>query len=269
MAFVKATIKDLEIIKEISNNTIKKDFPQFYPTEIVDYFLSINNEENIKENIELGNVYLYMKENVAIATATITNNLIEKFYVRLGYQNQGNGTRFMGFLESEVSKNYEKVIVHSTSSSYGLYAKRGYHIKDNGKVFLPMGAIFAYQVMEKGLKVPLVKGINLNNRSFVLSVNTINGDVTNNTYFYFYQENDVIWANYSGGDVKRGFYLGKIKDDNTLKYRFIHIFKDGSMKSGNCEGEIEISSDGSLIIYEKWVSYDNKTNGRSILKEKK
>lgn len=267
MPFRKAEIEDFDVIKKIVIDTINEIFPLFYPKNIVAYYLDLNTDEILKEQINLGNFYLYIVDEEAIAAASINVNHIEKFYVLRKYQNKGYGNKFMDYLESQVSKNYDSVTSIVTSSSYGMHDRRGYKIIENKKIRLKTGEILAFQLAKKELKIPLMKGINLNNRTFKISANTKNGHVSNDTYFYFTQEKNMIKATYSGGDIKEGLYLGIIDDSGKLSYRYEHLTKDSKLTSGKCEAEIEISDRGKIIIYEKWFLFETNETGRSILVE--
>lgn len=55
--------------------------------------------------------------------------------------------------------------------------------------------------------------INYNGIIFTPQSNTENGEVIEETVFRYFQENDLFWAEYGGGDVLKGHIVGTV-DEN-------------------------------------------------------
>lgn len=129
---------------------------------------------------------------------------------------------------------------------------------------------------EKNLKIAYEKGknlfvfeekkISLDNRYFVAIENSQNGEVSENTVFSYHQKENVIWAEYSGGKIKKGFLVGTIDSENHLNFTYQHLNIDDELKSGKCISEPEILKDGRLRFHEKWQWYSGQS-GESVIEE--
>jgi hypothetical protein len=51
--------------------------------------------------------------------------------------------------------------------------------------------------------------VNLNDRKFTPAYNSINGEVSEKTVFHYHQDGNMIWAEYSGGQIIKGTLMGK------------------------------------------------------------
>lgn len=74
-----------------------------------------------------------------------------------------------------------------------------------------------------------ISSIDLNNRVFVSIANTSNGEVSDDTIFHYFQQDNTIWGKYAGGEIERGTLIGKFR---------IYIFdctkKQPCLKSKDC-----------------------------------
>lgn len=87
MSIRQATLKDLCIIKKISEVTITEIYPHYYPKGAVDFFLSHHNEVNILKDINMNHVFLCLDaEQNAVGTVTIKANEICRLFVLPSYQ---------------------------------------------------------------------------------------------------------------------------------------------------------------------------------------
>ncbi len=55
--------------------------------------------------------------------------------------------------------------------------------------------------------------INYDNKTFRSVSNTDNGEVSGDTVFEYHQDGDLVWAEYSGGEIVRGNLIAKILED--------------------------------------------------------
>ncbi len=109
--------------------------------------------------------------------------------------------------------------------------------------------------------------INLHNKKFKALNNSANGEVSDATVFHYYQENEMVWANYSGGDILKGFLIGKRKGE-TLEFTYQHLNKGLEIMTGKCHSEIEMGSDNKILLHEKWEwTCRDFSKGSSELKE--
>lgn len=110
--------------------------------------------------------------------------------------------------------------------------------------------------------------INYNNRRFVSISNTPNGEVDSATYFDYYQEDDVVWATYSGGNIVRGHLIATVKADSSLDMRYHHVNSAGDLMTGQCHSTPEILPDGRIRLYEVWQwTAGDHSSGTSIVEE--
>ncbi len=150
-------------------------------------------------------------------------------------------------------KNTEFVLFDSTSREKPLREKNW---EDNLK-----------KAYEKGLNLFEVKEekFTLEDRFFTAIENSESGEVSSQTIFAYHQKGNVIWAEYSGGSIIKGFLLGTIDDNNNLHFNYQHINTDNEIKSGSCDS-VPKTENGRLRFYEKWKWTDGE-EGTSIIEE--
>ncbi len=108
---------------------------------------------------------------------------------------------------------------------------------------------------------------NLNNKKFKSEFNSENGEVSDQTLFYYHQKNNIIWAEYSGGQILKGSIIGKIIE-NHLEFVYQHINKDNELMTGKCKSYPEHTKDGKIRIKEIWQwTCKNHSSGKSTLIE--
>jgi hypothetical protein len=107
-------------------------------------------------------------------------------------------------------------------------------------------------------------------RVFVTKANTANGEVDSSTRFQYHQSEDgaIVWAEYSGGSVIRGFLIATVQVNGVLDARYEHVNVDGVLKTGMCTTSPEQLPDGRLRLHEhwQWTSGDMST-GNSMVEE--
>ena len=120
---------------------------------------------------------------------------------------------------------------------------------------------------EKGktLFSPSEKVFSLEDRYFTAVSNSETGEVSDQTIFSYHQKENVIWAEYSGGSIIKGFLLGTIDDNNNLHFDYRHINTEGESKSGECHSEPRFEN-GKLRFYEKW-KWTSGCEGTSVIEE--
>ncbi|SNY99392.1 hypothetical protein [Flagellimonas pacifica] len=82
-----------------------------------------------------------------------------------------------------------------------------------------------------------------------------NGVVNKETIFIFTQNDNLIHAEYTGGQIVKGFLVGNLKG-NTLKFSYCQLQVDGRLDNGSSTGEISTSNKGKIRLteYFKWDS---------------
>jgi hypothetical protein len=110
--------------------------------------------------------------------------------------------------------------------------------------------------------------INYDNKIFSSVENTENGEVNEKTIFHYHQNNEIIWAEYSGGKIIKGFLVGYKNNDEKLFFNYEHINNDKIIRTGVCESEPNILPDGRIELNENWEwTNGDKSKGKSKIIE--
>ena len=110
--------------------------------------------------------------------------------------------------------------------------------------------------------------ISYDGKIFTSESNTPNGEVSEETLFYYHQDSNVLWANYYGGEIVRGYLIGTVSDDSSLDFYYQHINKGGELRVGKCHSTPHMQEDGKLKLYENWKWLDkDQSVGSSIVIE--
>ncbi|KAH7349647.1 hypothetical protein B0T11DRAFT_289621 [Plectosphaerella cucumerina] len=107
-------------------------------------------------------------------------------------------------------------------------------------------------------------------RVFGSAANTANGEVGADTRFYYHQDGKIVWAEYSGGSIVRGYLIATVQADDSLDMRYEHVNKEGELMTGRCHSTPEKLEDGRLRMHEKWQwTSGDQSAGESTLEEVK
>ena len=249
--YVSATTKDLEKVLNIVQTSIKITYPKYYPKEVVDFFSDLHCKENIKKDIEAGLVGILFVDGTCVGTGCYKDNHITRVYVAPEYQGNGYGTYIMDCLEKDISKNYSNAVLDASLPACRLYIKRGYKTVDHCKYPVENGAVLVYEVMEKELARNMTD-IDYNGRSFVPLINSENGEVDGNTVFHYHQNGFDFSADYSGGEIKTGFMVGKVNKAGEIDFYYEHLNIYDEIRAGKCHSVPTIKDNGKIELHEKW-----------------
>ncbi len=110
--------------------------------------------------------------------------------------------------------------------------------------------------------------IDINRKKFYSINNSNNGEVSCDTIFNYYQKENIVWAEYSGGTIIKGNIIGLITQEGMLDLKYHHINTRFELMTGKCKSIPEILPDGRIRFYEewKWTSGDYSA-GKSIIEE--
>ena len=95
--------------------------------------------------------------------------------------------------------------------------------------------------------------------------NSKSGEVSEQTIFCYHQKDNVIWAEYSGGSIVKGFLIGTMDEDHNLHFNYQHINKNGELRTGSCDSEPSVEN-GKLRFNEKW-KWTMGEEGTSVIEE--
>jgi hypothetical protein len=113
---------------------------------------------------------------------------------------------------------------------------------------------------------PAATDIRLDGRAFLGVSNSADGDVGGETRFHYHQDGAVVWAEYAGGAVVRGYLVGT-RTGAELTFRYVHLDRDGATASGRCTSRIVVAPDGRLELHEEWAWESRPGSGRSVVAE--
>ncbi|WIM95007.1 hypothetical protein ACTOB_007068 [Actinoplanes oblitus] len=84
----------------------------------------------------------------------------------------------------------------------------------------------------------------------------------------YHQQGDVIWADFSGGEVRRGSITGIRQSDGTLHLGYTMVLNNGEVICGRSLNTPITSGDGPLRLRETWERYGpHAGTGVSYLEE--
>ena len=110
--------------------------------------------------------------------------------------------------------------------------------------------------------------INYNNKKFASIENSKTGEVSGDTVFHYHQKDDLVWAEYAGGEIVFGTLIAKVLENYALEMRYQHFNKSGELMTGKCFSTPEILRDGRIRLYEKWQwTSGDFSKGESIVEE--
>ena len=267
MKYELATIEELQAVYNVVQQSINIIYPKFYPAEVVDFFSNHHSIDAIKSDIENGNVSVLKVDERIVGTGCYIDNHITRVYVAPEHQKKGYGTYIMKSIEAQLTDKYESVILDASLPAARLYEKLGYVTIKHEQYPVENDVVLAYEIMEK----PLFKAnssIDYNGRRFVPQMNSENGEVSEETIFEYHQRGNMLWAEYSGGDILRGSLIGNVLENGELDFAYHHLNKDMERKSGICYSVPEVKGDGKITLYEKWEwTSGDCSSGESVLVE--
>ncbi len=113
-----------------------------------------------------------------------------------------------------------------------------------------------------------MKHLNLNNKRFVAKSNSANGEVDEETFFNYFQIDDLVWAEYEGPQILKGYLIGKFVDSDRIQFNYQHVNIKMELLTGKCTSVIEILVNGKLRLIETWQwSCGDYSSGESIIDE--
>jgi hypothetical protein len=69
------------------------------------------------------------------------------------------------------------------------------------------------------------------------------------------QEDDLVWAELTGGGVRRGALAGTCGEDGTIEFAYTMVTASGAVISGHSTNTPEFLPDGRIRLNEVWERY--------------
>ncbi|KLT63732.1 hypothetical protein [Pedobacter sp. BMA] len=110
--------------------------------------------------------------------------------------------------------------------------------------------------------------INYNNRIFIPSSNSENGETSEETKFHYSQVGNVLTASYSGGQIQTGHLIGIVSADGSIDMRYHQVNESGQLMTGICNSVPEILPSGKIRLHETWEwTSGDRSKGFSVIDE--
>jgi len=264
-----------DTVRSIVDATIKTVYPRYYPEDVVAFFLQYHSDESLRDDIASGNVYLVTANqaedkiletrDIAVGTGSIRGDEIYRMFVLPQYQGRGFGSALLRTLEGRVAETYGQSRLDSSLPAYSMYLKAGYVPVSWQKIETGSGRVLCFNAMEKTLSF-----VDYDGRSFRSLSNSENGEVTEETVFRYRQRGRMVWAEYEGGPVLRGFLIGTVADDGSLDFGYQHLNHGLELRTGLCHSTPEpiFGPGGKLRIREEWRwTNGDCSSGVSVIEE--
>jgi hypothetical protein len=82
------------------------------------------------------------------------------------------------------------------------------------------------------------------------------------------QDGDLVWAEFTGGAVRRGTVTGTCGPDGTLRLAYTMVLTSGAVIAGHTVNTPQPQPDGRLVLREEWRRYgEHAETGVSYLEE--
>lgn len=105
-------------------------------------------------------------------------------------------------------------------------------------------------------------------RRFRSVANSGDGQVNEATVFEYRHEGDVVWATYSGGEIRHGTLVATVASDGCLDMRYQHVDAAGTIATGRCHSTPVVLEDGRLQMNEVWEWTSGQVgSGTSVVQE--
>jgi len=110
--------------------------------------------------------------------------------------------------------------------------------------------------------------VKYDDKKFSSVSNSETGEISSETIFHYHQKDDLVWAEYEGGEIVFGTLVARCDDIGKLDMRYQHLNKNGELMTGKCLSTPEILEDGRIRLHEKWQwTSGDESKGESIIEE--
>lgn len=135
-------------VYNIVHTTIETVYPHYYPAGAVNFFLSHHQRSHIEQDIRRGCVYLFTNQEHPIATCTVRDNELCRFFVLPQYQHQGYGRAIMEQMEQLLWRSYDTITLAASLPALSMYCNRGYRQVAYIRLPVAEGDYLCYWTME-------------------------------------------------------------------------------------------------------------------------
>jgi len=212
------TLSDLDELYAFIGYTVKASYRDLYSAEAIDFFLEYLNKDDIISESN-GNHILVLKEGSRIvATATLINRHIKRLFVHPDCQGKGYGGILMKKLEQIAFRLGSSFVeLHSSLFAKRFYDNIGYVTFKREEIAVKNNQVLPYYRMAKYLgKERACINCNINEQTFMSEAFTEMGREATN--FVFYQQQNLLFAEYNNEQIEEGEMFGTIEQDRCIMF---------------------------------------------------
>lgn len=110
--------------------------------------------------------------------------------------------------------------------------------------------------------------INYNGKLFKPVSNTENGETSEDTIFRYKQTENILTAEYSGGQIVSGHLIGLVDKSGNIDMRYHQVNNKGEIMTGICKSVPELLGNGKIRLHETWAwTSGDRSKGQSVIEE--
>ena len=84
----------------------------------------------------------------------------------------------------------------------------------------------------------------------------------------YHQDGDLVWADFTGGAIRRGAVTGRCDADGTLRLAYTMVLATGEVIAGRTVNTPRRDADGRILLREEWQRFgEHAASGVSHLEE--
>ncbi len=130
------------------------------------------------------------------------------------------------------------------------------------------GISFVEEITQHGAAPAEAQAGRYDGKRFASIANTPNGEVTGDTIFEYHQMDQVVWASYEGGGIRKGMLVAVVGVDDIMDMRYQHVNTRSEIMTGMCHSKPEVLADGRIRLHEQWQwTSGDQSKGKSVVEE--
>lgn len=137
------------LVEMITQETIKKVYPHYYPRGAVEFFMAHHSMDRILQDIQDGYVFLIFDNHEAVGTITIIENEINRLFVLPHHQKKGFGKQLLDYAEDQIAKQYDVIQLDASLPAKSIYLHRGYKEIQTHAIQTEYDDYLCYDIMQK------------------------------------------------------------------------------------------------------------------------
>lgn len=260
---------DLLELYQFIVETIQVSYFGYYPKEAIDHFIDYSNTTDILDDAKHHYICVIKRNGRIVATGTLRYTHVKRVFVHPDWQGKGLGKVIMQDLEQQARKNDLPLIeLHSSLFAKPFYDSQSYKMFHVGKVKVANDEVLYYQRMAKRIDGRVsATHYQFHKKKFrVITNDGLDAEVTTDTEFNFFQNEELLYAEYKGGRVRYGEIFGLIENDS-IHFYYSQINLEGGKNQGSSIDHIKVLDNNRLQLIDRWKWKNKSGEGLCILEE--